>query len=395
MKMHILYYLLVLFFSLFFIPSCDYPVDPSDPGTGCQKDYTTHPKHTQYQAVMDKYAKEGITGLSAVMITPKEGYWSGAAGFANLEDSVPMNRCHLHHTASLAKSFTGIVTLQLIEEGKLSFDSNIAQYLSADVQESVPNIEKITIKHLLQHTSGIPEVLDEAFIGHIFVNRDQAFTTEELLARNKGKAGLFEPGTQHTYSDPNSMLLTLIIDKIEGDHAKAFEERIFIPLGLRNTYYHNKAYPNLVGLTQSYWDLENNGEFENISAFQTNTTSYLKGGDGIIASSHNMAVFYKAVFTGKLVNQKMLNYITTDWVKEEGTFKMNTHYSHGFMVIEAKDGRWIGHAGNQLGASGYVYYNIDTHKTIALFTNTGTLISAPKTEQIFYHLWNDLVQVVQ
>lgn len=389
MKEQKFYFLLILSVVLFFITACKKQVEP------VQKPCTsnsTHPKRAQYQAILDKYVTQGITGLSATLIS-QNGTWSGVAGLANIEDSVRMNLCHIHHTASLAKSFTGVAILQLIEEGKISFDSKIASYLSDEIQHSIPAIEKITIKHLLQHTSGIPEVFDDAFLREILGNLGKTFTTQELLARNQGKAGLFEPGTQHFYSDPNSMILSLIIDKIEGDHTKSFKKRIFEPLGLDNTFYHSGDYPNLNSLTRSYWDFKGDGQIEDISDFQKNITSYIKGSDGIMASVQDMAKFYQAVFEGNLISKQALRYIKTDWVKELGV-KMNTHYSHGFMVIEAEDGRWIGHTGSQLGASGYVYYNIDTQQTIALFTNTGTLIFLPKTEAIFFHLWNELRQVI-
>ncbi|OJJ22218.1 hypothetical protein BKI52_09270 [marine bacterium AO1-C] len=390
MKKKQFYFLLIFSASLLFTTACKKQVEPSE--EPCTSN-SSHLKRVQYQAVLDKYVAQGITGLSAVMITPQNGTWSGTAGLANVEDSVQMNLCHLHHTASLAKSFTGVVVLQLIEEGKISFESKIASYLSDEVQKSIPAVEKITIKHLLQHTSGIPEVFDDGFLGEVLGNPGKTFTTQELLARNQGKAGLFEPGTAHYYSDPNSMILSLIIDKIEGDHTKSFKTRIFEPLGLGDTFYHNSDYPNLTNLARSYWDFKGDGQIENITDFQKNLTSYIKGSDGIIASVQDMAKFYTAVFEGNLISKQSLEYLKTDWVKEHG-LKMNTHYTHGFMVIEAEDGRWIGHTGSQLGASGYVYYNIDTQQTIALFTNTGTLIFPKEIEMIFFHLWNELRQVI-
>jgi D-alanyl-D-alanine carboxypeptidase len=156
----------------------------------------------------------------------------------------------------------------------------------------------------------------------------------------------------------NFNILALIIDEIEGDHIQSFSDRIFTPLGLENIYYHNDNYPRPDGLVASYWDQYNNGQIENISDFQIRLTNYLEASDGIISSPKDMVRFYDAVFNGELVGPEMLDLIKTDWVNETDENRMNTAYSHGFMGIDAEDGKWIGHTGSHIGASCFVYHNL-------------------------------------
>jgi D-alanyl-D-alanine carboxypeptidase len=361
----------------------------------CGLDYSTHPKHAAYQAVLDNFSKKGITGLTVIISTPEYGYWSGSSGFSNLEEKQQMNPCHLHHTASLAKSFTAIVTLQLIEEGKLGFDDLIAQYLSEEIQSYIPNIEKMTVKNLLQQTSGIPDVFDLAFFETIMNDPEETYTTTDFFAMIEGRPAAFEPGEKHQYADLNFNLLALIIDRIEGDHIKSFADRIFTPLGLSDIYYHNKNYPQPDGLAASYWDQYNNGQIENVSEFQIRITDYIEASDGIISSPKDMVRFYDAVFNGELVGPEMLALIKTDWVFETEENRMNTAYSQGFMGIDAEDGRWIGHTGSQVGASCYVYHNLETATTVGVFTNTGVHFFTEKKALIYYELWNDLRVVSQ
>lgn len=361
----------------------------------CELDYSTHPNHTKYQTILDDYTQKGITGLTVVISTPENGYWTGSSGFSHIEDNQKMNPCHLHHTASLAKSFTGIVTLQLIEEGKLGIDDLIGQYLSEEIKNYVPNVEKLTVKHLLQQTSGIPDVFDLAFFETLMNAPEATYTTTDFFAMIEGRPAQFEPGEKHQYADLNFNLLALIIDEIEGDHKKSFSDRIFIPLGLEDIYYHNGDYPRPNGLVASYWDQYNNGQIENISDFQILMTNYIEASDGIISSPKEMVRFYDAVFNGELVGTEMLHLIETDWVTEPDQNRMNTGYTHGFMSIDDDDGQWIGHTGSHIGASCYVYHNLDTDATIGVFTNTGVHFFTEKKALIYYHLWNDLKSAVQ
>ncbi|MFT5820163.1 MAG: D-alanyl-D-alanine carboxypeptidase [Crocinitomix sp.] len=363
-----------------------YPVDEIN----CTLDYSSNPHHEHYQSILDEYTANGITGLTVIMSSPEKGYWIGSSGYSSIEDNQKMNPCNLHHTASLAKSFTAIIILQLIEEGKLHFDDLIPQYLSNDIVTYIPNIEKITIKDLLQQTSGIPEVFDINFFEDFMNNPEKTYTSVDFIEMIAGKESVFEPGEKHLYSDLNYIILGLIIDNVEGDHVAAYSERILVPLGLDDSYYHNGVYPEPEGLVASYWDQYNNGAIENISELQIRITNYIKASDGIIASAQNMVRFYEAVFNNELISEEMVELIKTDLVTEENEQLMNTGYSHGFMTIDSTDERWIGHTGSHIGSSCYVYKNIETEATIGVFTNTGVHFFTEKKGLIYSELWNDL-----
>ncbi len=355
----------------------------------CPLGTEAHPNHETYQSILDRYSKNGVVGLSVVISKPDSDTWVGSSGYANIEDNLPLNSCHLQQTASLAKSFTGIVILQLIEEGKLTFDTKIKALLNEDIQSYIPNIDEVTIEHLLQQTSGIPDIFDISFFEKLMNDPQKTYTTAELLSILKNRKPLQAPGEKHVYADPNFMLLSLIIDRLEGSHIEAFETRIFKPLGLE-MYYHNDEFPSPKGLVASYWDQYNNGQYENISELEIRVNAYILGSGGVIASPTNMVRFYEGVFNGELVGEAMLNRIKTNWVPEPAENRMNTSYSHGFMVIETDEGDWIGHTGLFPGSSCYVYHNIQNKTTIGVFTNTGTFSFLEKMKLIYSDLWLDL-----
>lgn len=385
----------LLLISILLIPfACTKEVYVEVDNNLCNESYTSHPNNQLYQDVLDAYALKGVTGISVVIAKPNEELWVGTSGYASIEDDIKMNNCHLHHTASLAKSFIGIITLQLIEEGKLDFDSKITEFLSAEVQSYTPNVEDVEIKHLLQHTSGIPDVFEVPFFTELMNDPSRIYSTEELLQFNESVEALNAVGEKHNYSDHNYLLLALIIDQIEGDHINSMRERIFKPLGLSGLHYHDSNYPNVAGLVASYWDQHDNGNVENISDIQTSLTNYILGSDGIIASPLDMTLFYQSVFSGELVSNEMLDLIKSDWVKELTQARMNTSYSHGFMVLEAEGENWMGHVGLHIGASCYVYHSLDSETTIGVFTNTGTFFSNEKKGLIYFDLWDDLQAVL-
>ena len=366
-----------------------YPVDKLN----CQLATHNHSGHLAYQAVLDHYTQNGVIGVATVIAKPGEDTWIGASGYANIEDNLLLTPCHLQQTASLAKSFTGIVTLQLIEEGKLTFETKIKGLLDEEIHQYIPNIDELTIKHLLQQTSGVPDIFEISFFEKLMNEPEQTYTTNELLSNLKNRKALQAPGEKHVYSDPNFMLLSLIIDKLEGSHIKAFEERIFKPLSL-DMYYHNDGFPSPEGLVASYWDQYNNGQYENISELEIRVNAYILGSGGIIASPADMVKFYRAVFNGQLIGSDMLETIKSDWVSEDAENRMNTAYSHGFMVISAEDGDWIGHTGLFPGSSCYVYHHIQKNITIGVFTNTGTFSFLEKMKLIYADLWDDLREEV-
>ena len=383
-----------ILFSSFLLQACKKDLVFEVVDTSCNLHTSSHPDHQKYQDIIEEYALKGIPGLSVVISKPEEDLWSGSAGFASIENNIKMTPCHLHHTASLVKSFIAVITLQLIEEGKLSLDSKIENYLSNKVQSYTPNIENLTIEHLLQQTSGIPDIFGVKFITQLMNDPTRVYSREELLSLNDGVKALHKPGEKHIYSDHNYMLLSMIIDELEENHITALTERIIKPLLLEDVYYHDEEYPYVEGVSASYWEQYEDGKVENISDLQNLLTSYIIGSDGIIASPRSMTKFYQSVFNGELIKAPSLDIIKSNWVKETEENRMNTAYSHGFMIIESADGHWIGHAGLQIGSSCYVFHNLDTKATIGVFTNAGTFISEQKKELIYSELWDDLREAV-
>ncbi len=361
----------------------------------CDLDFTDHSNQQKYQDVLDQYSQNGIVGLTVIIGKEGEEEWMGSSGYASIEENIKMNNCNIHQTASLVKSFVGISTLQLIDEGLLELNSNIDQYLSSEILDLIPDLDNLTIEQLLNHTSGLEDIFGLNFIADFMNNPEYSYTRKELLAYVKNAKRVNEPGESHYYSDTNYILLSFVIDSIKGDFITYMRENIFDPLNLSNTYYHNDSYPNIDGLPQSYWEQYDDGNIENISQLQKRVTNFIKGSDGIISSPQDMVTFYKSVFEGSLISESLKEGIINNQVDEPINFKMNTGYGYGFMTINENGQTWIGHVGSQLGTSCYVFYNLDTKDCIGVFTNTGTFLFEEKQQLIYGELWDALTTAIQ
>jgi D-alanyl-D-alanine carboxypeptidase len=203
----------------------------------CEVSYDSHPMNEVYQDAVNKGFGYGLPGVSAVIYTPEHGFWAGSAGYASVENNIPMTPCHIHYAASIPKSYTAVAILQLIEDGILSPDSKISGYLDDRTRDYIPNCEDITIHHLLNHTSGIPDQVGIDFLADFLNNPEYYYSQEELMSYLDGMESLWKPGTKHYYSDANYNILALILDRLTGDHLRTFRDNCFVPLGLENTYY--------------------------------------------------------------------------------------------------------------------------------------------------------------
>ena len=113
-------------------------------------DHTQHPKAVDYQEIMDRNRARGIAGVT-VLIKDKDGIWTGSSGMADLTSQRSMQPCDRQMIASISKPFTATLIYLLIEEGYLSLDDQIAQYLPDEVVKKVANVDQATVWQLLSH----------------------------------------------------------------------------------------------------------------------------------------------------------------------------------------------------------------------------------------------------
>lgn len=365
---------LVIFLSL---NSCgpylqDLPISPCTP-----PDEEINPNFAgaaAIEAAVQQLVNEGVPGC-AVAVYSKEGWWTTAAGFAKIEDKMPMQACHLQYLQSVSKTYMAVAVLKLYEQGKLNLEDPITTYLPVKYSSYITDAEKISVQMLLNHTSGIPEYnFSPAYVTYLLQHPEHFFTTEDYLGYIKGKPLDFTPGSRYSYRNTNYVLLSLMVDAITGDHTKYITETIFMPLGLNQTFYRSQAgYPNYPNLVNTYWDRYSNGIVENVSKMQQTNVASLTGDDGIVCTPIDAIKFLKGLMEGELLSPATMEKMQT-WVLNR---KGEPAYGLGLAYATVNGQVAYGHTGGGLGAGCELYYfpQKDIYMFIAI--NLGTVTDSP------------------
>lgn len=254
-------------------------------------------KAAALDSIMKRYTANALPGIAIAVYTEKEGWWSAAHGYARVEDKTPMNNCHLQYLQSVAKTYMAVEILQLKEQGRIRLDAPITDYLPAAYSSYIKDAGRITVRMLLNQTSGVPEYnTHPAFVSRVVQHPLRYFTAKDCLETIENEPPKFAPGARYEYTNTNYLLLSLIGDAITRDHAAFIQKNIFKPLGLKNTYY-GKGYDYLKGLNvpDSYWDMLNVGRPANITQFQQATVVSSKGDDGIVCTPVDAVLFLKGL----------------------------------------------------------------------------------------------------
>ena len=200
--------------------------------------------NSHLQSLLDGAIKGGLPGVSLRV----SGYgidFSGASGVANISTGEPLTEKHSLYLASLGKTFTASIALQLCDEGKLQLDAPITNWLPHEVTGRIPMSNVITLRHLLNHRSGIHDYKNDTKAWRTaFKNAPyRQWTHGDVVSYLYNKPLLFKPGARFDYSNSNYILVGMIIEVITGQPLyEHIRKRILAPLGLKYTRNGNEPF---------------------------------------------------------------------------------------------------------------------------------------------------------
>lgn len=323
---------------------------------------------------MKQLVAAGVPGF-VIGVESSKGSYYGAAGLAQIENRVPMGICHLQYLQSISKLYLAVSILQFHETGALDLDLPISNYLPSELAAWVEGSERMTVRMLLNHTSGIPEYnYLPNYISVLLQSPEHEFIPEDYIELIKGKELDFEPGSKYSYRNSGYVLLALMMDFLTGDHAQYMQEHIFDQLGLENTFYRNDSnyltYPNLVN---GYWDRFSNRIIENSSRLQIANVSRLVGDDGIVTTPRDAIIFLQALMKGRLISEESLSEMK-NWVSDSNG---NPAYGLGLDYSEFAGEKAFGHSGGGLGAGSQLYYFPEKDLYFFMAINLATVTDSP------------------
>jgi len=330
----------------------------------------SHPKASNYQKIIDSYNDAGTVGTSITIISP-EGTWSKSNGMADLKNQIELTSCDLMRIASISKVYTATAIMMLIEDGKINLDAKISDYISEDIINNITNGNKITVKQLLNHTSGIKNYV--YVTANSWTNNSiKGLSAEENLKYIYNKPADFEPGTKFAYSNSGYLLLGIIIKNVTNKNSayEAITDMIIVPNNYTNTVLTNEPILNSNG----YRDLYDKGVMKDFSYVDENAVSGQDMTDGgIISNSYDVATFFHSLMNNEIISTNTMELMQTwydpGYPSTEG-YASYEGYGLGLTKIKVKDKIAIGHFGMVNCFNTLVYHFPEDNITICVLNNS-------------------------
>lgn len=280
------------------------------------------------------------------------GDWLESFGKADARAGTAMKTGDRFRIASITKTFTGTMVLMLADDGKLALDDKVAKYLPG-----IPNAENITIRQLLNHTSGIADEDPNGVLHDYFKDTSSMFkqwTPEEVVQAYTGGNVQGQPGEGYEYSNAGYVVLGMIIEKASGRKVPDFcREKITGPLGLKDTYF--PTGPDMTGRYAHGYDGTKDVTRMDMS------WDFTAG--AMVSTAPDLNVWAKALATGQLLSPGMHRQQLA-WVDIPGT-RGQARYGLG---IEYQFG-WLGHGGANVGYQSEMWYYPVKDSTVVVMMN--------------------------
>ena len=320
---------------------------------------------SQLQTVLDT-AVEDLEIPGAVMyISGPKGTWVGASGYSDLESETLMKPNDRLALASVSKTFVGVAVLKLVEQGQLNLDESINKYLPKDISRNIRYSDEITVRQLLNHTSGIVDYLDDNFAELTEArSRSRPWKAREVIKLIYGEPQ-GKPGGKHDYSNSNYILLELIVEEKTGKSlAEVIRKQILNPVELKNTFT-ELIEKNSTSIVTGYSDINEDGVLNSHKGLNEGNGL---GDGGLISNAMDTAKFIDALVAEKtLLSPQILKEMLTFIPTGEGD-----GYGLGIARYQTDAGEAIGHDGSSYGfVSLMLYYPDEKIAAVVLVNQDG------------------------
>ncbi|MEO3928880.1 serine hydrolase domain-containing protein [Micromonosporaceae bacterium B7E4] len=329
----------------------------------------------ELRKAIEEIVDSGFIGVS-LRVHDERGEWVGSAGAAELGGTAKPPTNGYVRIGSNAKTFTATLVLRLVAEGKVGLDTPVNGYLPEFGLD-----ERITVRMLLQHTSGLfnftGELYDDGTVAlgipipysttgkEWLDNRFKAYRPRELVELALSRPARFEPGMGWSYSNTNYALARLLIEKVSGRSFSQEMQRLILgPLGLSGTVVPDGAeIPE--PYAHAYYRYEDAGEQKTIDITRQDPSWNSSGGD-MISTTQDLHTFISALLGGKLLPAPLLAEMCTP----HPTGIPNMDYGLGVFVLTTDDGvTVISHNGASVGHAALMYSTPDGSKTLTAALN--------------------------
>ncbi|MFE2362778.1 serine hydrolase domain-containing protein [Streptomyces virginiae] len=331
-----------------------------------------HLDRAALQAGLDAVRDAGVYGVFSAARDGRERF-DGASGTADLTTGRPVRADLRHRVGSVTKTFTAVAVLQQNAKGRVDLDRPVGDY----VPDLLPGERgrKVTVRMLLNHTSGIEDYIADAFPslrqGSTTSLDDHRFRTirpTELIGYGVARPQRFEPGTDWSYSNTNYILLGEILRKVTGqDPERLIAKDVIRRAGLRDTYFpgtdphirgaHARMYESFYGLIDPPRD------------YSIYNMTWGGTAGALVSTPQDLNTFYRALLTGDLLPQRQLDQMRTAYDVKDETGAVVLRYGLGIFSLDTPCGPAWGHDGGVWGAGTIALSSPDGTRQFALGHN--------------------------
>ncbi|WNM18063.1 serine hydrolase domain-containing protein [Flavobacterium capsici] len=295
--------------------------------------------------------KQNIPGVSVVIVRDGKIDYVKGYGFSNLEHKVPVKPETIFQTASVGKQFTAFAVMLLVQDGKISLDDKLTKFFP----DAPTGWDSITIKNMLNHTSGFGDYIDD-------FNYQANYTEDSLYHEFKKRPLLFKAGEKQKYSNMAYATLGIIMSKVTGKFYGDFlKERVLIPMGMTTARINSEEdiVPNRAAGYRILNDEIKNQEWVSPT---TNTTA-----DGpLILSVLDMAKWEAGLNAGKLLKKEYYDLMWTPTKLNDGTFEK---YGFGWAIDSLNGKRILEHNGSWQGFESTIKRYPEKKLAVIVFAN--------------------------
>jgi len=324
---------------------------------------------TKINTLFDKWNKPNSPGCAVGIVRNDSLIFSKGYGLANLEYGIANSGETIYHMASVSKQFTAFAVVLLARQGKLQLDDDIHKYLPW-----FPDLkEKITIRDLLNHTSGIRDQWQLLAIQG--TRLDDIITQEHIIKiLSRQQALNFKPGEKYSYSNSNFTLLAEIVRSVSGQSLRQFtDSAIFKPLGMMHTHFHDD-YTEIVNNRADSYDRKDSSHYTKSILSYSNA-----GATSLFTNVKDMSKWISNFYDHTVGDQKDIDVLTTKAKLKNGK---ELSYAAGIVSDTYKGWRQFSHGGGDAGFRTFIAAYPDLKMGVIVFGNVADFNPTGKAQQI-------------
>src|SRR5467141_1935516 len=314
--------------------------------------------------------KAGSPGCALGVYRDGKTIYSKGYGLANLEQNVPITPQSVFDIGSTSKQFTAASILLLEKQGKLSINDDVRKY----IPELPEYGQKVTILHLLNHTSGLRDYLTLMDLAGMHID---GVTTDEdaLQIISRQKALNFAPGSDWLYSNTGFFLLSVIVKRVSGKTLREFAgENIFVPLEMTHTQYRDDHTSLIANRAMAYDAKEKGG------GYRLNVSYFEQTGDGAVHTSvEDLLKWDENFYSGQIGGKEFLSEIQEQGKLNDGKV---LDYAKGLRIADYRGLRTVSHGGSWGGYRAELLRFPEQHFSVACLCNLGSASPSNRARRV-------------